>query len=165
LDAGFLFGGKMPAVRETQIFNGRKYYRYPESKRRTPRVYFYNGKNYLHRDVWESIHGKIPEGHHIHHMDENPLNNEIENLECVSAHDHMSRKHTKTAEWHASEKFKAMWAETRKKAAMFHANLRENPVEKTCQGCGKKYTTVNFKISKYCSNKCVVAAYKKRKKS
>jgi hypothetical protein len=40
------------------------------------------------RWIWEQANGPIPIGHEIHHEDENPLNNDISNLRCV------------TAEWH-----------------------------------------------------------------
>ena len=34
--------------------------------------------------VWEQVNGPILEKHFIRHLDNNPLNNSIENLECVS---------------------------------------------------------------------------------
>lgn len=40
------------------------------------------------RWLWEKHFGKIPTGYHIHHKDKNPLNNDINNLECLSAEDH-----------------------------------------------------------------------------
>lgn len=43
---------------------------------------------YQHRVVWEAAHGPIPAGHHVHHIDENPANNAIENLRLVSAAEH-----------------------------------------------------------------------------
>jgi hypothetical protein len=41
-----------------------------------------------HRKVYESCYGKIPKGFHIHHIDKNPLNNNIENLICITEEDH-----------------------------------------------------------------------------
>jgi len=42
-----------------------------------------------YRAVWEAYHGQsIPDGWHIHHIDGNPLNNEIGNLMCVSERIH-----------------------------------------------------------------------------
>ncbi len=41
-----------------------------------------------HRIIYESLIGKIPKGHIIHHKDYNSLNNEIENLACMSSQDH-----------------------------------------------------------------------------
>ena len=46
----------------------------------------------LHRRIWVEHNGKIPENHHIHHIDDNWRNNNIENLECIEASEH-SRLH------------------------------------------------------------------------
>lgn len=45
---------------------------------------------WVHRMVWETANGEIPEGYVIHHIDNNPSNNELENLELLSAYDHQS---------------------------------------------------------------------------
>jgi hypothetical protein len=45
------------------------------------------GVNY--RKIWEQVNGPIPVGYHIHHKDGNPYNNSIDNLECLSAEEHM----------------------------------------------------------------------------
>jgi hypothetical protein len=42
----------------------------------------------LHRDVWESVHGPIPEGHHVHHKNNDWDRNDIDDLECLSSSDH-----------------------------------------------------------------------------
>lgn len=47
------------------------------------------GKNQSeHRVVWESIYGKIPRDHIIHHIDFNKNNNSIDNLLCLTKHEH-----------------------------------------------------------------------------
>lgn len=43
-----------------------------------PRIYF------VHRLVWETFVGKIPEGYELDHIDGNPQNNRLENLRCVT---------------------------------------------------------------------------------
>lgn len=46
-----------------------------------------NGKTrwmWAHRMVWEAFNGKIPEGLVINHIDANPRNNNLENLEIVT---------------------------------------------------------------------------------
>lgn len=40
--------------------------------------------HYVHRLVWESFYGPIPEGLQINHKDENKSNNSLENLEIVT---------------------------------------------------------------------------------
>lgn len=43
------------------------------------------------RYVWESLHGKIPSKHEIHHVDEDFTNDEPENLECLTKKEHNER--------------------------------------------------------------------------
>lgn len=89
--------------KETVIYNGKKYHRYPDSKRRHLRVYFWRHDKWkeppvaLHRQIYIDTYGEIPKGHHIHHKDENPFNNTIENLECISPSEH-NKKHPMSEE-------------------------------------------------------------------
>lgn len=95
--------------RETIIYNGKKYHRYPESPRRQLRLYFWRHDKWkeppfsLHRQIWIDNYGEIPEGHVIHHKDENTLNNSIDNLECLAKGKHMSN-HMLTEERRAFSK-------------------------------------------------------------
>lgn len=41
-----------------------------------------------YRKIWETIYGPIPKGYEIHHIDGNRMNNDIENLRCVSIEEH-----------------------------------------------------------------------------
>ena len=59
-----------------QAFNGEVFY--------LCGGYFQHKGKRLHRAVWEYFHGPIPKGYHIHHMDGNRANNNIENLACSS---------------------------------------------------------------------------------
>jgi len=53
-------------------------------------VVWVNGKTVRRsRWVWEQHHGPIPDRHHIHHKNGNPLDDRIENLECVEAGAHI----------------------------------------------------------------------------
>ena len=47
----------------------------------------------LHRVVWESHFGQIPQGHLIHHKDENKANNNISNLELMEWGEHTRVHH------------------------------------------------------------------------
>lgn len=86
----------MPTV-ETVDWGGRVWRRYPESRHRNHRVYYqFHAENkatplYLHREIWRAAHGPIPAGSDIHHGDENPLNNDIGNLECLTVLEHRGR--------------------------------------------------------------------------
>ena len=53
----------------------------------TSRKEGYNMKK-LHRLIFENVYGKIPKGMHIHHIDKNPLNNCILNLEPMTEEMH-----------------------------------------------------------------------------
>lgn len=74
--------------REDIVFDGVRYYRYPDSPRPSARTYFQRGGKMLHRAIWEHAHGPIPPGHEIHHVDHDPLNNDLANLECAGRSEH-----------------------------------------------------------------------------
>jgi hypothetical protein len=46
-----------------------------------------------HRMVWEAAHGPIPQGHHIHHINGDKLDNRLCNLECLTPAEHNRRHH------------------------------------------------------------------------
>lgn len=52
------------------------------------RLYGRDGMEYLHRGCYEAYHGEIPKGCHIHHIDGNKLNNNIENLVLMDGGKH-----------------------------------------------------------------------------
>ena len=53
-------------------------------------IYKNHKKYYEHRYIWEQNYGTIPNGNIIHHKDGNKLNNDIENLECMTIGEHNS---------------------------------------------------------------------------
>lgn len=59
---------------------GQPYYRSWNTDKARP--------DYLHRVIWEEAHGPVPEGFDVHHIDENPENNDLSNLEALSRKDH-----------------------------------------------------------------------------
>lgn len=44
----------------------------------------------IHRLVYETFVGEIPKGYHIHHIDENKQNNNLDNLKMLSSKEHLS---------------------------------------------------------------------------
>ena len=50
----------------------------------------WNGKrvDYEHRIIWEKVHGKIPKGYVIHHINEIQSDNRIENLKLMTNSNH-----------------------------------------------------------------------------
>ena len=49
---------------------------------------FTKKKLYLHRYIWQKHNGEIPKGFDVHHKDGNKLNNDIDNLDCISRSEH-----------------------------------------------------------------------------
>ena len=161
---------------ETVIFNGLKFYRYPESQNLSDRKYFraflIRGEPcvYLHRAIWKHTNGKIPGGCEIHHIDKNTLNNDINNLECVKYSIHQSEHSKKwfenpinkthsnkhldeirplTKKWHASKEGLAWHSE--------HARTSVNSIPETlyvCKFCGKEYMSKEHGRNYFCSNNC-----------
>lgn len=48
-----------------------------------------------HRRIWEDAHGPIPEGFIVHHVNHDPLDNRIENLQLMRRGDHARHHHRK----------------------------------------------------------------------
>ena len=171
---------------ENIYFNGFLFKRYPESKRPELRKYF-SGKcklpgdrNYkrrrLHRYKWQILKGEIPAGYEIHHKDENPLNNDIDNLECITKAEHLNKhklsisesqkqKATenllkfaipKSKEWHKSEAGK----EWHRKHA---AKTLSVSIKKNCRNCGNEFLAIRVR-QVHCSYSCKVK-YNNSKKS
>lgn len=131
-----------------------------------------NGKcKRLHVYVWEKHNGPIPKGYHIHHIDHNTNNNEIDNLQLMTMSEHLSlhgqdeshkakaRRNLakyaqpKAAEWHKSKECRE-WAKENYKVSL--AKVHEEKVNKVCEVCGNKYITDGSSktISRFCSNAC-----------
>ena len=69
---------------KTQHFNGLHFTRDDTTG------YYLNStiQKRMHRYVWEFYNGEIPAGCEIHHKDHNPANNDIDNLELMTAQNH-----------------------------------------------------------------------------
>lgn len=72
----------------------------PFPKKKYIRVYVWdyetnkNVSKRLHRLVWETFKGAIPEGMQIDHIDGNPENNSLNNLRCVTAEENSNNPNT-----------------------------------------------------------------------
>lgn len=118
--------------RESFVYKGLTFHRYPESKHASARKYF-STRISLHRLIYTDTYGPIPPGMDVHHKDRNTLNNSPENLELKEDGEH-SRHH------------------------IFH---REYVLRKrsdiTCERCGKPANRAhgnNGKPARYCSPQC-----------
>ena len=59
----------------------------------------YRKKFLVHRLVYEAFNGKIPEGYTIDHIDQNPLNNNIDNLQCITKQENIQKAENHTARY------------------------------------------------------------------
>lgn len=172
-----------PAEVETIVFNGIKFRRYPNSKRLNDRNYYRPAANYikagvghLHREIWRAIHGEIPEGHDIHHIDENPLNNRPDNLTCLSKSEHAALHAETMPEWKRRWIAKKLDNNARPRAIAWHKSdegrewhsqhakhiaAKRVASGKKCQHCGGDFQTKNPALAKFCSKKCKAAARRK----
>ncbi len=157
-------------------FNGKTFRRYPESKRRSDRVYFTPGVSdkmkgvaRLHEEIWKQSNGPIPAGHHVHHEDHNPLNNDPANLVCIPGKEH-HQHHNATPEATAryqSEEWKAHLAAIRPLAATWHSTpegiewhrqhgvnvaAKQPMLAGKCEQCSNAF--LSKKPDRFCSNKC-----------
>lgn len=154
--------------------------RYPNSKNAAHRNYYRPhaghiraGVGHLHQEIWKDAHGPIPEGHQIHHRDGNPLNNSLDNLECLSDDEH-KRRHTEMGTWSNSAAVKAHMDRVRPLTKEWHASAEghawhvehgkkaweeRKPQVYTCAFCGKEFESlvcgnVYGRGVKFCSRLC-----------
>lgn len=159
-------------------YNGIKFYQTANG--------YYLGKvngtpKWLHRYVWESEIGEIPDGYHIHHIDGDKGHNEVCNLQAIKGVEHLSEHaqnvdkeaikrnldncaRPKACKWHKSQAGRKAH-----KKQYESSNLRKAMREKValvCQVCGKEYITVKAMLhkSKYCGNNCKATALRRRRK-
>jgi hypothetical protein len=144
-----------------QVFQGQKYYRLSNG-------YYMGNNRHMHVDVWEFYNGKRPENQHIHHIDHDRSNNDIQNLECLSKKKHKEkhldeqRARAKTPEGKArTEKMRLAgieWLATEegrkfRKEQMTKMRASQRLIDKACEYCGKSFQTKeNF--AKFCSRYC-----------
>ncbi|WP_373304934.1 HNH endonuclease signature motif containing protein [Streptomyces noursei] len=161
---------------ERVVFRGVTFRRYPDSKNWADRWYFtpgvadrQRGVGRLHQEIWKAANGSIPKGHHVHHRDENPLNNDLDNLECLPGREH-NHNHSadsspevaaarlaglvagreRAAEWHRSEEGRAWHREHGKRVW----DGRQAEVF-TCEQCGAEYQSRAAQgHNRFCSNNC-----------
>lgn len=155
----------------TQYFDGGLFRMWPSEK------YLSRGGKKLHRAVWESAFGDVPKGCHIHHIDSNPANNALSNLECLPAREHLSDRgqtnpggisdlaRERAKEWHKSDAGR-LWH--KRHAERSKGWLKWKREEKNCPVCGDLFQALVRKsgcTQIYCSNNCKATAYRRRNAS
>lgn len=162
------------------VYKGVRFRRYPNSERRSDRVYYApgvadrrKGVQRLHQEVWKDAHGVdvIPLGYHVHHIDENPFNNDPANLDLLLGSDHL-KKHAASEKWAEARQ---AWIKAGQDAARewhgteegldHHRKLGRRTWDSTeeesytCRQCGQEFTARALRKSvRYCSNACRTAA-------
>lgn len=103
-------------------YKGRSYFIYPEKGK----YYYYNGQEFLHRQVWKDNFGIIPQGFYVHHKNGNKVDNRISNLELMDK--------VKHGQMHFTNRI---------------------PITKKCDICKKEFDCKTFRQSnRFCSNNC-----------
>jgi len=137
--------------------------------------YYLNSTHHIrmHRFVWLCEKGEIPEGYDIHHIDHDPGNNDISNLELVTKSQHRklhyeektdeekqaiidnfnNNARPKAIEWHKSEEGREWHKQhLQKMIAKGEWNKKE---EYVCEVCGKHYTRIKRNHTHcFCSGAC-----------
>lgn len=130
----------------------------------------------LHVYVWEKYNGTVPKGYQVHHIDENKKNNEINNLEALTAyqHQHLHAEERIKREPEAFERFHRAGIEAAPKwhkskvGIEWHKKHYEKygtamyvKHEVRCKNCGKSFETTAYKENYYCCNACK-SAYRRK---
>lgn len=136
--------------------------------------YYLNSTHHIrmHRFVWLCEKGEIPEGYDLHHIDHDPGNNDISNLELVTKSQHRklhyeektaeekqaildnlnNNARPKAIEWHRSEEGREWHKQhLQKMIAKGEWNKKE---EYVCEQCGKHFIRVKRVGHKFCSGAC-----------
>lgn len=154
--------------REYKFFDGRRFFcdekGYWKSTDR-------EGK-FLHVAIWEAAHGKVPKGYHIHHIDLNPANNALENLQLLSMSEHMSLHAKLRAKLPKSynkprvctfcgKTFMASRSDAKFCSANCQVRWRYHQglchTKRICAHCGAEFLAVNPR-TRYCSMQCAAKA-------
>ena len=137
--------------------------------------YFQHKASRLHRVVWQSERGPVPEGHHVHHVNGDRADNRLANLELMDGSDHVGL--------HAAERTPArvaaaqralprliagnarLTAEQRAEAARLGWLTTKRDHLVICQTCGCEVLTPVPSRTKFCGLNCRQAAVRARKRA
>lgn len=161
-----------------QYYNGIRFYE------EGPGGYYQNSTLHIrmHKYVWLCERGEIPKGMQVHHIDHNKGNNDISNLELVTAKEHArihydeateERKQAirdnltnnarpKASEWHKSDEGKK-WHSEMVKQCFADGRLGKKKLF-TCQVCGKEFEGDATKHCKFCSGACKARDLRRRRR-
>ena len=116
-------------------------------------VYCRNKKNrftltkFIHREVWQYCRGDIPRDYDIHHIDKNPANNELSNLQCLTKIEHTQTHRNPIIEKICANCGKVF--QTKRSVARFCSiscaaqnQYKGHVIEKVCPVCREKFSTI-----------------------
>ena len=109
---------------------------------------YYETNLRLHREVWRSVHGDIPKGFDVHHIDEDKRNNDPSNLGLISRSNH-SRHHAPHLRKHQAK------AVAGSRAAIKRIAAERRRVIHTCIVCGADYRSAAKHPRGFCSTRCI----------
>lgn len=140
---------------EVVIFNEQRYTRRLDSRWPSQSQYFKcnpPGKNtsrMLHRDIWEASYGPIPNGKVIHHIDGDPGNNALANLELCTVAEHTAI-HDALNQWRDTPEGQQKMHEMGKE------RWQKLPVRvHVCSFCNRSFTSKTVQRAvHHCSRKC-----------
>ena len=113
---------KVEIIDDTHVvFDGLKFRKTNNNK--------YKTDDMLHRYIYRYYNGEIPPGFEIHHIDNNPENNDISNLACLTKAEH-TKVHFETNTGRFARR------------------------EMTCEMCGQKFIARYHGNNRFCSEKC-----------
>ena len=136
-----------------QFFNGNIYYK-------NQRHLHYDKCTNIHREVFSYYNGEIPDGYDIHHIDNNPANNNISNLQMLTRLEHRavhSKPVVKRNCLYCGKEFTLKYPSEKKKFCSVECvhKSQKITIERICPACGKKFTLDKPCRKKiYCSQSC-----------
>ena len=126
----------------------------------------------MHVYVWEFYNGPVPQGFHIHHIDEDKSNNDISNLELLSEFDHLSLHSQEAVDKNYDKMIRNLNINARPKANEWHSSkdgrewhkrhydaMKEKlyvPKKFKCEQCGTEFVSTKSGC-RFCSNTCKTA--------
>lgn len=148
-------------MKETITHNGYAYHRNPPTRNYFTRYIEDNGKKYtlhLHKKIWEETWGLMEDNEVIHHIDGNPINNDMDNLKCMSQSEHLKLHRSENAHEVICAECGTVWKTTRLAPVNFCSDVcwhRHRSIIKICEVCKKEFKACNGrKHQLFCSFSC-----------
>ena len=96
-----------------------------------------------HVQIWKDIKGEIPKGYHIHHINENRMDNRIDNLICIDVQTH-KRIHSgwkliNCEWWKPCTKCKTF---LKANTNNFYASKKDNKLYSLCKKCNNRKKSI-----------------------